>query len=166
MRTFRFGKVIVIVTMLFFLGACQGRAMEIGATAADFSIGDIDYNKFSLAEYKGKVIILNFFATWCPPCRAEIPDFIDLQTEYAPKGVTFIGVSNEGVGLLRGFGAKMGINYPLLSDTEKKAMTRYGPIRGVPTTYIIGKDFKIARVYIGARSREVIEKDIKDLLSE
>jgi peroxiredoxin len=166
MRRFKFAKVMVVVAMLFLLGACQGRAMEIGATALDFSINDTDYNAVSLANYKGKVIILNFFATWCPPCRAEIPDFIDMQTEYASKGVVFIGVSTEGVGLLREFAARLGINYPLLSDTSRKAFTRYGPIRGVPTTYIIDKDFKIARVYIGARPRAVVERDIKELLSQ
>ena len=166
MGRFKFIKVMAVVAMLFLLGACQGRAMEIGTEALDFSVNDTDYKMICLADYKGKVIILNFFATWCPPCRAEIPDFIDMETEYGPKGVSFIGVSTEGVGLLREFAARLGINYPLLSDTSRKAFTRYGPIRGVPTTYIIDKDFKIARVYIGARPRSVVERDIKELLGQ
>lgn len=166
MKRFKFGKVIAIVAMLFLLGACQGRAMEIGTTARDFSLTDANYSMITLSEYKGKVIVLNFFATWCPPCRAEIPDFIDLQNEYGPRGVAFIGVSNESAGLLNAFASRLGINYPLLSDREKAAITKYGPMRGVPTTFIIGKDFKIARVYMGSRPREVFERDIKQLLSE
>lgn len=164
MRFAKIDKVVLVVMALFFLGACQGRAVEIGKQAPDFSLDDTEFNTLSLADYKGKVIILNFFATWCPPCRAEIPDFIDMQSEYASRGVAFIGVSNERTGTLREFVSRMGINYPVLEDSARQAFTRYGPIRGVPMTFVIGKDMKIYKIYIGARSRETIEQDIKDLL--
>jgi len=80
--------------MTFILGACaQSYAIEVGQSAPDFSLTNIDGQKTSLADFKGKVIILNFFASWCPPCRSEIPDFVELQKAYADKGFTFVGVS-------------------------------------------------------------------------
>lgn len=164
MRRFKFGKIFVVVAALFLLGACAGRA-ETGGPALDFSLTDTSFNTVKLSDYKGKVVILNFFATWCPPCRGEIPDFIDLQREYGDK-IAFIGVSNESAGILKDFGARLGINYTLLEDKSRQAFSKYGPIRGVPTTFIIGKDFKIRKIYIGARPREIVESDIKELLAQ
>ena len=165
MKRYKLSKIVVVVAMLFLLGACAGRA-ETGSVAGDFSLNDTNMNSVSLAAYKGKVVILNFFATWCPPCRGEIPDFIDMQREYADKGLAIIGISNESAGILKDFAGRMGINYTLLEDRSRSAFTKYGPIRGVPTTFIIGKDFKIRKIYIGARSREVFEADIKELLGQ
>lgn len=165
MRYLRFGKIVTIVSMLFLLGACSGRA-ETGAKAPDISLNDINFNTVTLSDFKGRVIILNFFATWCPPCKAEIPDFIDLQKEFGERKVIFIGISAERAGQLKEFVERFGINYPVLEDPAKKSYTAYGPIRGVPTTFIIGKDFKIRKIYIGSRPREVWETDIKELLAQ
>lgn len=164
MRYSRFSKVATIVAVLFLLGACQGRAVEVGKEAPSFSLNDTDFKKVNLSDYKGRIVVLNFFATWCPPCRGEIPDFIDVQKEYASQGVVFIGISNEGTGTLKSFVARMGINYPVLGDSSQQAFTRYGPIRGVPMTFIVGKDMKIYKIYIGAISRDMLEDDIKELL--
>lgn len=164
MRYIKFGKITMLVAMLFFLGACQGRAVEIGKPAPDFSLSDTESRTVTLSDYKGKVVILNFFATWCPPCRGEIPDFIDIQSEYASRGVAFIGVSMEKAGTLKTFVNRMGINYPVLADSASQAFTKYGPIRGVPTTFVVDKGLKIYKIYIGSRSRETIEQDVKELL--
>ena len=137
-----------------------------GMYPPDFSLPLRNGEVFQLSDHIGReVIILNFFATWCPPCKAEIPDFIDLQNEYGNR-IAFIGVSNEGAGILKGFVERIGINYTVLEDPAKKAIAAYGPIRGVPTTFIIGKDFVIRKMYIGARPREVFEADIKELLAQ
>ena len=164
MKRLKLNKVVTVVLALFLLSACAGRA-ETGKAALDFSLNDINFNKVTLSSLKGKVVILNFFATWCPPCKAEIPDFIDLQNEYGDK-IAFIGISQETAGILRPFVDRFGINYTVLEDPSKKAYTAYGPIRGVPTTFIIGKDFVIRKMYIGARPREVFEADIKELLAQ
>jgi len=164
MKKRKINKVVMAAMALFLLSACAGRA-ETGKAALDFSLNDISFNKVNLSSFKGKVVILNFFATWCPPCKAEIPDFIDLQNEYGDQ-IAFIGVSQEGAGILRPFVDRLGINYTVLEDPSKKAYTAYGPIRGVPTTFIIGKDFVIRKIYIGARPRETFERDIKELLAQ
>ena len=165
MGRYKLGKVVAVVTMLFLLGACASRA-ETGGPARDFSLNDSNFNAINLSDYKGKVVILNFFGTWCPPCRAEIPDFIRLQDKYGDQGVVFLGVAAEKAGALKRFSKQLGINYALLEDPRRKAFKAYGPIRGVPTTFVIGKDFKIRRVYIGARSGEIFESDIKELLAQ
>lgn len=165
MRNFKFSKIFVLAVLVFLVGACsRGGAIEVGEKASDFTLEDLGGKAVNLSDFKGRVIILDFFATWCPPCRGEIPDFIELEKTYGPKGLSIIGVSTETQGELKDFAGSMGINYPVLVDAASKAHGVYGPIRAIPTTFIIDKDFKIRKHYIGARSKEVFEADIKELL--
>lgn len=165
MRNFKRNKILLLMLAVFLVGACsRGGAIEIGESAKDFTLNDLDGKAVQLSDFKGKAIILNFFATWCPPCRSEIPDFIELENAYASKGFSVIGVSNEDPKAIKGFATKAGINYPVLIDPNDKVYTLYGPIRGIPTTFIIDKDFRIRQMYIGARSKDVFENDIKELL--
>jgi cytochrome c biogenesis protein CcmG/thiol:disulfide interchange protein DsbE len=160
-----FGKLAAFTCMLFLLGACaQGGAVEQGSAAPDISLTDTKGAPVKLSDHKGEVVILNFFATWCPPCRGEIPDFIRLKEEYGTKGFTVIGVSNEDASDVEGFVENKNINYPVWIDASGSAFNAYGPIRGVPTTFIIGRDFKVKKKYIGARPGSVFEEDIKELL--
>lgn len=160
----RFGKILMPIMIVLMLGACaQSNAVEVGQTAPDFTLTDIGGQKVSLSDFKGKGVILNFFADWCPPCRAEIPDFIELQKAYGGKGFTFIGVSLVSAGDSRAFAEKMGINYPILVD-DGKASNVYGPIRSIPTTFVIDKNMKVVKMYIGARSRDVFESEIKGII--
>ncbi|MDP2912387.1 MAG: TlpA disulfide reductase family protein [Candidatus Omnitrophota bacterium] len=164
MKRVVFGKCVVLISMVFLLGACaQTNAVEIGENAPNFTLPDLKGKQVSLSDFKGKVIILNFFASWCPPCRQEVPDFTELQKTYGDKGFSAIGVALESLKDASAFADKAGINYPVLID-DNKASNTYGPIRAIPATFIIGKDFKVAKIYIGARSKEVFEKDIKELL--
>lgn len=157
-------KFLACFMLIFMLGACgQSNAIEIGKDAPDFTLTDTAGQKISLSDFKGKAVILNFFASWCPPCRAEIPDFIELQKAYGDKGFTFVGVSLTGAQDSKGFVDKMGINYPVLVD-DSKASAAYGPVRSIPTTYVIGKDAKVVKMYVGARPKEVFEADIKEML--
>lgn len=158
------GKIAVFALMACLLGACsQGGAVEIGDAVPDFSLADMNGKTTGISEFKGKVIILDFFASWCPPCREEIPDFVELQKAYGAQGFTVVGVSLVTPEESKEFAKKMGINYPVLVDDGKVSMA-YGPIRSIPTTFVIGKDFKVAKKYIGYRSRDIFEADIKDLL--
>ena len=133
-------KVFIFILVLFLLGACsQGSAVEIGQKAPEFSLTDIDGKTSSLSDFKGKVVILDFFASWCPPCRDEIPDFITLQNSYGKEGFSMMGVSLTDLNDTKNFAAKMGVNYPLLID-DGKVSVAYGPIRSIHTTFVIGKD--------------------------
>ena len=164
MKSFRIFGIAAMFFALLVTAACsRSAAIETGQDAPDFAVTDVDGKPVSLSEFKGKVIILNFFATWCPPCRAEIPDFIELTKAYGDK-LAIIGVSDEDKGSLKGFTKSQGINYSVLIDREGKASSAYGPIRAVPTTFVIDKNFKIRRHYIGARSKEEFENDIKEML--
>ena len=160
----KFGKIFTLVLMLFLVNACsKGNAVEIGSNAPDFSLVDISGNTVSFSQFSGKVVILDFFASWCPPCRQEIPDFIELQKLYGDSGFTMIGVSLVSAQESKSFSERMGINYPVLVD-DGKVSDIYGPIRSIPTTFVIGRDGKIAKIYIGYRDKAVFEADIKKLL--
>lgn len=160
----RLGKIFIFALAIFMLGACsQGSAIEIGEKAPDFSLTDINGNTVSLSAFNGKVVILDFFANWCSPCRKEIPDFIELEKAYGDKAFAMIGVALVSAGEAKEFAGKMGINYPILVD-DGKASEIYGPIRSIPTTFIIDKGGKIAKIYIGYREKAVFEADIKELL--
>ena len=164
MKYRKWGKFVSLVIAVVLLGACsQSSAIETGQTAPDFSLTNIDGQKASLSDFKGKAIILNFFASWCPPCRGERPDFIELQKTYSDKGFTFIGVTIVSAQESKNFAKEMGINYPVLVD-DNKVSVLYGPVRSIPTTFIINKDMKVVKMYIGARSKEEFEADIKELL--
>lgn len=158
------GKILIAVVALFMMGACaKSGAVEIGDKAPDFTLQDINAKTGNLSDYNGKVIILDFFASWCPPCRQEIPDFIDLQKRYVDKGFTMVGISLVSAGDSKDFAAQQGINYPVLVDNGKVSEL-YGPVRSIPTTFVIGKDGKIAKKYIGYRPKEVFENDIREML--
>jgi peroxiredoxin len=160
----RLGKIFIFAVALFMLGACsQGSAVEIGQKAPDFSLTDINGEMVSLSDFNGKVVILDFFASWCPPCRQEIPDFIELERSYGDKGFAMVGVALVNAGDAKEFSEKMGINYPVLVDDDK-ASEIYGPIRSIPTTFVIDKSGKIVKKYIGFRPKDVFEADIKELL--
>ena len=158
------GKIFVFALVLFTLGASsQSSAIEIGGKAPDFSLADINGKPVSLSAFNGKVVILDFFASWCPPCRQEIPDFIKLEKSYGDKGFAMIGVALVSAGEAKEYAGKMGINYPVLVD-DGKASAIYGPIRSIPTTFVIDKNGKIVKMYIGYRPKEIFEKDIQELL--
>lgn len=156
-RIFILGIAVSAVVLLAVFSAAEV------TEAPDFSLKDMNGKQVTLSEFKGKALILNFFATWCPPCRAEIPDFIKLQDAYAAKGFSVIGVSLVGASESKEFALKAGVNYPILID-DNKVSNLYGPIRSIPTTFIIDKDMKIVKKYMGSRSKEVFEKDIQELI--
>jgi peroxiredoxin len=135
--------------------------------APDFELPDVNGKKVKLSDFKGKVIILNFWATWCPPCRAEIPGFIELYKKYKDKGVEIIGISLDegGVKDVVPFMKEFGINYHILIGNYKVTQD-YGGIRGIPTTFVIDKKGNIRAKYVGYRPKEVFERDIIMLLNE
>lgn len=133
--------------------------------APDWQLQDLEGKSVRLSDFKGKVVVLNFWATWCPPCRREIPDFVALQKQYADKGLVIIGVSLDegGAAVVKPFVKKMGINYPVVMG-DQKTMAAYGGIQVVPTTFIIDKTGKLAAQHEGGADRATFEAEIKPLL--
>ena len=125
----------------------------------------------SLEDYRGKVIILNFWATWCGPCRVEIPDFVKLQEKYRSQGFEIVGVSMDKI-WPRGSGAESvapfmksyNINYTVLMVNDLKALAGYTIPQGIPTTYVLDREGRIVKTYIGPRTMEIFEQDITPLL--
>lgn len=140
--------------------------------APDFTLADVDGNWVSLADMQGKVILLNFWGTWCPPCRKEIPDFISLYEKHKDEGLEIIGItlSSGDAGKIKKFVDDWNMNYTVLTDIEGNetqiVTQRYGeaigqPITGIPTTLIINREGYIVKVYVGPRSEEVFYKDLQ-----
>lgn len=163
MKNLKFLTVALFAAAFLAIGSSGCTAQDIGDKAPDFTLQDISGNDVSLSQYQGRAVLLNFFASWCPPCRQEVPDFIELERSYKDKGFSVIGVALESLKDAKGFADRVGINYPVLID-DGKASDAYGPIRAIPTTFVIDKSGKIVRKYIGARNKETFESDIKELL--
>jgi cytochrome c biogenesis protein CcmG/thiol:disulfide interchange protein DsbE len=136
-------------------------------TAADFALPTLAGDTFRLSEQRGKVVVLNLWATWCGPCRYEIPDFIALQQELGPQGLLFVGVSldEEGEAVVRPFAAEYAFNYPVLLDDGTVAET-YGPVTVMPTTYIIDRQGKLRRYAPGMLLKEALRPVLMELLEE
>ncbi len=131
--------------------------------APAFTLTDLQGDAVSLSDFRGKVVILDFWATWCPPCKKEIPDFIELQKKYGTQGVQIVGVGLDEPQNIREFARSHGINYPVLLGTDEVA-TLYGGISGIPTTFIIDKRGNIANRFEGFTQRAVFEQEIAGLL--
>lgn len=135
-----------------------------GAANLDLTLKDMNGHAVRLADYKGKVILLNVWATWCGPCQLEIPELVETYAKYKDQGVVVLGVSlDDTAEMLREYAPKKQMNYPLLlmQDDFDEA---YGPIIGVPITFFIGRDGTIARRHFGPVSKEQVDQEIKALL--
>jgi peroxiredoxin len=146
-----------------------GEASVRGQAAPEFKLTEIQTGKsVQLSDFRGKAVLLNFWATWCPPCKVEIPWFVDLQKQYGPRGLQVIGVAMDDEGsekTIAQFSQEMGINYLVLRGTEKVA-DQYGGVESLPTTFYIGRDGKIAKRVFGLTSHGEIEDSVNRLLRQ
>jgi peroxiredoxin len=153
--------------LLFVLGVGTVFAapLDPGATAPDWKLQDLNGKTVQLSDFKGKVVVLDFWATWCPPCRAEIPDFIALQNQYKDKGLVVIGVSLDqgGTGVVSTFAKAQGMNYPIVLGTDDVA-AQYGDIQAIPTTFVIDRSGKVVAKHEGQTDKATFESEIKKLL--
>lgn len=131
----------------------------------NYTVKDMNGADVHLASFKGKIILLNFWATWCPPCKVEIPDLIALQEEYKDD-IVVLGFSvDDTAEQLQPFAAEYKMNYPVLVGLgHENIQEAYGPMWGIPVTIIIDRDGRIAKKQSGIRTKEQIEREIKALL--
>jgi peroxiredoxin len=167
-------KLMVLVLAISLVASCGAKKNESsGKKAASgrkpafaFQLVTLDGKKISLGDYKGKALIVDVWDTWCPPCRAEIPHFIDLYAEYKSKGLEILGVAGgrDGIEAVDKFIGDYGIKYPNAIAT-REFVEGFGGIYSIPTTFVIDQDGNIYQTYIGLRPKEVFEKDIKTILN-
>ena len=152
-----------------FSAHAAGQACPANAKPANlnFTLKDINGKDVKLSSLKGKVILLDFWATWCEPCKLEIPWFIEFQKKYGPSGFQAIGVSvDDTAAQLTPYVAKMKMNYPVLQGKDHDDIQNaFGPLVGIPVTVVISRDAKMCVKHLGISSKENFEKEIKSLLA-
>lgn len=173
------GTFFAIVVLLFIFNNTNGEPEEgpyppdyVATTqkgskiAPDFELKSIDGKMVKLSDYKGKVVILDFWATWCGPCRKGIPDLIELKNEFGKKGVEIIGISVDGqntIDQVKSFAADKKMNYPVVY-ADGKVADNYGGIQNIPTTVVIDKKGYIIAQYEGLSPKATYVNDINKAL--
>lgn len=132
----------------------------------NFVLKDIFGNDVTLSDYKGKVILLDFWATWCAPCRIEIPGFIELYDQYEKDGLEVLGISvDDPISTLLLYTEDMGMDYPvLIGDQRDDVKDAFGPLLGFPSTFLINREGMICHQHIGFTPKEKFEQEILELL--
>lgn len=142
-----------------------GKARTAQPTLApDFSLPLVDGQQVRLSSYRGKIVLLDFWATWCVPCREEIPHFVTLQDKYGPSGLQIIGVSmDDEPEPVRTFYQQFHMNYPVVMGNASIG-EQYGGVLGLPIAFVLDRDGRIRHKHIGAAKPEVIEAEVLALL--
>jgi thiol-disulfide isomerase/thioredoxin len=132
----------------------------------NFTLKDVNNTDVKLTAFKGKVILLDFWATWCGPCKIEIPWFIEFQNKYGKNGLQVVGVSvDDTLAKLKPYVTEMKMNYPVLQGLDHDDIQEaYGPLFGIPVTAIISRDGKLCAKHAGLNSKDAFENQIKALL--
>ena len=173
-------KSVVIISVyalsLMFLGCSKAdgeNASDVSKTKTkveynqqyNFTVETLSGEQIALSDYQGKVVIVDLWDTWCPPCRMEIPHFIELYNEYNDQGFEMIGLAfgRDGLPAVKEFIEEYGINY-INATVNQDVINRLGSPRGIPTTYVFDQTGNIHQKYVGYREKSIFENDIKTLL--
>ena len=158
---------VAVVVGLYLLNRDHGVSPSLRVTSAehpfapDFSLPDMTGQQLKLSDYRGKVVLLDFWATWCGPCREEIPHFVELQKKLGDRGLQIIGVSmDDGPEPVRDFYRQFKINYPVVMGNAKIGEL-YGGVLGLPIAFVIGRDGRIYSKHIGATDISSLEREIE-----
>jgi len=167
---------MVVALMLVFTFKLARRPVQQGVAtsttqmkngpAPDFTLQSLEGKTLHLSDFRGKAVVLNFWATWCGPCKIEMPWFVDLQKQYGPAGVQFLGVAMDDASPkeIAEFAQSMNVNYPILIGKEAVG-DAYGGIPFMPETFYIDRDGNIVDKAFGLKGRGEIEDNIKKILA-
>jgi peroxiredoxin len=137
-----------------------------GMAAPNFDLATLDGRRVKLSDYRGKAVLLNFWATWCAPCKAEMPWFVDLQKKYGSDGLVILGVAMDDseTPKIAAFASEMGVNYPVLLGTDQVSEA-YGNVEFLPTSFYIDREGKIIAKGAGLLGRNEIEDNVRKALA-
>ena len=137
-----------------------------GSLAPDFVVTAMDGSLATVEQYRGKVVLLNFWATWCGPCKIEIPWFVEFAEQHKDDGLVVLGLSiDDTAAKIQAFAEEYNVNYPMLVGLGREDFQEaYGPVWGIPMTFFIDREGTLCRTHTGIANREEFEKDIADLL--
>lgn len=149
---------IALVALLASAGLSSASPPALAADAAavgsavDFSLRNLDGQQVSLSSYRGKVVLVNFWATWCGPCQVEMPHLQKIYTELSPQGLVILGISADDPKLdaaVKPLVKSKGLTYPILRDPDTRVVSQFNPSKTLPFNVLVGKDGKIAAVHAG-----------------
>ena len=165
---------VVMVMVLFGVERAGRSAGHLGAprpdvedkVAPDFALQSIDGKTVRLSDFRGKAVLLNFWATYCAPCRIEMPWFVELQDRYAAEGLQVVGVAMDDAipDDIEKFASELGVNYPILVG-EETVGNAYGGVQFLPSTFYIGRDGKVVGKVFGLKTKNEIEENVKKTLA-
>ena len=165
---------VVMVMVLFGVERAGRSAGHLGApradvedkVAPDFALQSINGKTVRLSDFRGKAVLLNFWATYCAPCRIEMPWFVELQDRYAAEGLKVVGVAMDDASPddIEKFASELGVNYPILVG-EETVGNAYGGVQFLPSTFYIGRDGKVVGKVFGLKTKNEIEENIKKTMA-
>lgn len=169
-------RATLVAVALLALGACSCSGRSAGAStvkaekdrkvAPDFGLKDVNGRTVRLSDYRGKVVLLNFWATWCGPCKIEIPWFMEFEQKHKDQGFAVLGVAmdDDGWDAVKPYLERQRVNYRVLMGTPELAEL-YGGVESLPTTFLIDREGRIATVHIGLVGKRDYQDDIDQLLN-
>jgi thiol-disulfide isomerase/thioredoxin len=173
------GAGLLLLTLALALGACQqsppdaetattvaqNRSATDESRAPEFALTDLQGQTVRLSDFEGKVVLIDFWATWCGPCRMEIPHLKELYNRYSEKGFVLVGISLDqaGPGVVRPFVDKNQIPYPIVMGDQQTA-NAYGGVRSIPTAFLIDRQGRLVKTYVGYKPLETFVADIEPLI--
>jgi peroxiredoxin len=167
MNRFRLIASAALAVLVFATAACNkgGATLPKIKAAPAWRLPDLAGKPVSSEDFKGKIVVFDFWATWCPPCREEIPGYIELQKQYGKDGVVFVGVSIDqgGPEVVKAFAEKNGMNYPLVMADENIAAA-FGGVEAIPTTFLIDREGQIRHRKLGPATKAEYEQLILAVL--